>query len=150
MFRIYTVQTGDTVDSIASKLGINPDFLRAINGLTANSVLRENDQIIVPYKEDVWYDTYKIKQGDNMYQIAQKFNVSLDDLLLLNGLNKTDYVYPNQEILVPKPEVGIYITKEGDSIEEVGKKLNIPTTDMLIKNKTIYLVPDQLILYQKN
>lgn len=150
MFRIYTVQTGDTVDSIASKLGINPDFLRAINGLTANNTLKENDQIIVPYKEDVWYDTYKIKQGDNMYQIAQKFNVSLDDLLLLNGLNKTDYVYPNQEILVPKPEIGIYITKEGDSIEEVGKKLNIPTADMLIKNRTIYLVPDQLILYQKN
>lgn len=150
MFRIYTVKSGDTIESIAESIGINSNFLRAINGLNDNYIIQEGTQIIVPFKEEGNFDKYIVQKGDTIYEIARKYDVDVKDLLMLNGLEQEDYIYPNQEILVPSQNLGIYITREGDSIQNVEKKLNISFENLRRKNQQIYLVPEQLIVYEKN
>ena len=106
--------------------------------------------IIVPNNQnDDWFDTYIVQKGDNLYAIAQKYNISLIDLLNINGLDKDDYIYPNQEIMVPKKNVKVIITKEDDTLNSASKRLGMNTEEMLYQNDNIYLLPEQLLVYKK-
>lgn len=146
MYRVYQVQNGDTVETIASKLGIDANTIIDLNGLTSEVVTGQF--LVVPNQQTV-FTTYKVNAGDSVYSIAQKFNSNVDDILKLNGLNKDDYIYPNQELLVPKEGVSIYIVKEQETISDVARKLNVDPIALLGQNETIYLMPDQLIIYRK-
>ena len=87
--------------------------------------------------------------GDTLYKIARKYNINPELLASMNGLNMDDYIYPNQEILIPKSNYSYYITKEGDSLNTVATmfKTNIP--NLLQDNQTIYLSEGQILVHQK-
>ena len=40
-------------------------------------------------------------------------------LAQLNGINKSDYIYPNQTLLIPKAGSILYITAAGDTLSEI-------------------------------
>ncbi len=40
-----------------------------------------------------------LKKGDNLYNIARRYNTDYNLLALLNGINVDDYIYPNTTIL---------------------------------------------------
>lgn len=84
-----------------------------------------------------------------MYQIAKKYDVDVDKLLKLNGIDKDEYIYPNEEILVPRKDVNFYITKEGDTLASAAEILETNPAALLFQNETIYLLPDQLLVYKK-
>lgn len=67
----------------------------------------------------------------------------------MNGLNMEDYIYPNEEILIPKNNYSYYITKEGDTLNIVAGmfKTNIP--NLLENNRTIYLAEGQILVNKK-
>ena len=39
-----------------------------------------------------YFDYYKIKKGDNLYQIGKSYNVNPALIAILNGLNLNDYI----------------------------------------------------------
>lgn len=145
MYRVYQVEIGDTIESIATRAGMSPQELSNLNGLTGE--VSVGQLIVVPNRE-TFFETYTIKQGDNMYDIAKRYNVNLDDLLKLNGLEKNEYIHPGQQILIPSEGVSIYITNENETLDQVATKLGINPVDILAENQTIYLMPDQLIIYR--
>ena len=67
----------------------------------------------------------------------------------MNGLNMEDYIYPNEEILIPKNNYSYYITKQGDTLNIVAEmfKTNIP--NLLENNRTIYLAEGQILVNKK-
>ena len=95
-----------------------------------------------------FFEVYKIEKGDNLYKISKEYNINPLLLSALNGLNMDDYIYPDQELLIPKNGFIYYITTEGDSIDLVAEKFNTSIDD-LIKNNTIYLLPGQLLIHKK-
>jgi len=99
------------------------------------------------YSQD-FFDIYKIEKGDNLYKIAKDYNINPMLLASLNGLNIDDYIYPNQELLIPKNGFIYYITVEGDTIDLVADKFNT-SIDEVMKNNTIYLLPGQLLVHKK-
>ena len=142
MYRIYVVDAGETIESIANLLNIRPELLYDINGFNKNYIPRPGDQIIVPSFSNN-YSTYVVKKGDTPYSIAKMYSVDVNDLLTINGLEENDYIYPDEEILIPKTERRYYITKEGDTIEEVLNQTGLSIEELLDKNTTIYIVPNQ-------
>ena len=145
MYKIYIVEPGETLDSIAKDLNINSNLLNEINGFDINTVLEVGDQIIVPRTNT--NREYIVKRGDNPYLIAQKYNVSVDDLLLYNGLEKDDYIYPNQKILIPDSKKRYYITKSGDTINSLLSKIDLPINKIIDLNDNSYLIPEQMLFY---
>lgn len=139
MYQVYQVSSNETISSIAKKLNISLDELNRINGIRDDIVLKEGSYIIIPKNNN--YKTYQVKQGDNLYQIARSNNVDYDTLVRLNGLKADEYIYPNQEILIPTSN--IYITKEDEKIKDVLNKLNINAD----KIEDLYLKQDQIITY---
>ena len=150
MYTIYQVQNGDTLASVANKLGISVEVLSNLNGIMIGSVLNPGDFIVVPRKdENPYFREYVVKKGDNIYEIARTYNVSPSQLLRLNGLNDTDLIYPNQKIMIPKKDVMFYITEADDTLDDVMKFFNVDANKIVSQNKTIYLINDQLIVYKK-
>ena len=99
---------------------------------------------------DDYFEYYTIKKGDNLYQIAKKYNVNPSLLALLNGLNTSDYIYPNQVIMIPKNNYAYYITKEGDTLNLVANTFNVSASNLIKYNPTIYLTEGQLIVNRIN
>lgn len=147
MYRVYQVQANDTLESIAQSLNTNVDVLKRLNGISDNMQLMPSSFIIVPVTDDR-FTTYIVKQGDTIYGIAREYGVDDDVLLKINGLNKEDYIYPNQEIIIPNKNYKFYVTTEGDTLESVVRNLNIDYNNLLGNNKEIFLIEDQLIIYK--
>lgn len=144
MYSVYQVISGDNIETIANKIGITPQELINLNGITE---VKENDLIVVP-KQNIFY-TYTVKKGDNLYEISRKYNTNVNDLLRLNGLNKDDFIYPEQQLLIPRENMGIYITEENETINSIAKKIGISIEDIINQNENIFLLPDQLIMYTR-
>lgn len=149
MYEAYQVRPNDTIENIAQMLGVTANMLREINGLAPNYRLTPGEVIVVPGTKKQAFSVYTVKAGDNMYSIARNFNIPLDTLLQLNGLDKEDYIYPNQEILVPSADVNFYVTKEGNTLDDVAKALNTTKRKFIEENDVIYLMPDQLFYSRK-
>lgn len=144
IYRIYTVGINDTLQSISSTLGIKEDDLRKINGFSNIHQIKEGDQIIIPAGNNN-FTTYTIEKGDNLYELAQKYNTSAKQLQLLNGLDEDEYIYPGETIIVPATSTKFYITEEGDTLNKVYEILGIPNQ---LANQNIYVLPNQLIVHK--
>lgn len=151
MYKIYQVEYGDTLESIANMVGSTIDELVTINGFNGKELIM-GDLIIVPNqnnKNDAFI-RYKIQTGDTLYMIANNYNVDSNLLALLNGLDKNDYIYPNQEIIIPKDNVDIYITKDGDTIKTLLDNFNTTLDKLEMDSNNIYLKDNQLVIHKKD
>lgn len=146
MYDKYLIQHGDTIESIASKFNTREDIIKDLNNLPYDDMYEEGREIIVPANKDKYFEYYTIQKGDSLYKIAKEYNINPELLALLNGLNNDDYIYPNEEILIPKSNYSYYVTAEGDTLELVAQKFNKSIKDMMIDNETVYLLPGQLIV----
>ena len=99
--------------------------------------------------ESPYYSLYEIKKGDSLYKISKEFNVNTKLLAELNGLNIDDYIYPDQVLLIPKKDVSYYITKDGDTLYTVSNIFDTKESNIVSQNKTIYLLPGQIIFFKK-
>lgn len=147
MYRVYQIGYNETIDTIADKFNTTVDRLREINSDLNTTV---GNYIIVPVENSELFKTYTIKSGDSLYKIAKEKNVDVDILASINGLNKNDYIYPNQEIVVPSSKSMIYITKINDTLDTIANKFNTDYDSIIRQNKKIFLLPDQLVVYKNN
>lgn len=95
-----------------------------------------------------YFTYYKIESGDNLYAIAKKYNINPKLLAAVNGIDDKDYIYPGQELMIPKSGYSYYITGEGDTLKGVADAFRTNTDNMLKFNKTIYLLPEQILVYK--
>lgn len=150
MFKIYQIMPGDSLEIIADKTGSSVEYLMEINDFSNVSELMPGMNIIVPNnKNNNIYKWYKIENGDNIYGIAKKYNVDYKDILALNGLDEEDYIYPNQMIMIPNMKMNYYITQNGDTLDLVNSRLDSSIDELVRQNSTIYLIPDQFLVYKK-
>ena len=96
-----------------------------------------------------YYTYYTVMAGDTLYQISKKFNVNPKLVSELNGLKVDEYIYPNQTLIIPKKGIQYYITKEDDTLNVVSKVFGVSEKDLVKQNKTIYLLPGQMIFYKE-
>ncbi len=147
---IYIVEKGDTIESIGRNYNIPVIEIIKANNLQAPYLLKEGQSLTIPTGLYNIFNYYTVKKGDTLYEIAGKNNITVDLLANVNGLDKDEYIYEGQTILVPKTDVNLYITKTGDTIEDVAEYFKAPATDIIYSNNSIYLLPGQLIIYRNS
>lgn len=96
----YTVKPGDTMWRIAIKHGISLDELIAANPQITNpSFIVPGQTINIP---DTGTQTYTVRPGDTMWDIATKHGVKLDDLIAVNPqITNPSLILPGQTINIP-------------------------------------------------
>lgn len=118
---VHRVQRGDTLSGIASRYKVSMNDLREWNSLSgtrihANQELRvappEADQAratepeVTPKTEEPGQTvetaglTHRVAKGEFPGKIAERYGVSLDDLLEWNGLSRDSVIVENQELVV--------------------------------------------------
>ena len=94
---VYTVQPGDTIDTIAEKFNVPSMRLLQQNIIQPNNDLIVGQNLIITHPERVYY----IEDGDTLQSIAEAFGVPEQQLLHNNPqLTERDYFYIGEEIIV--------------------------------------------------
>ncbi len=93
----YTVQPGETMDTIAAKYGITTDQIRWSNNLGTKN-LSVGQVILVPSVPGI---AYKVKSGDTVESLAQKYGSSAEEIIAINDLEINQTLAPDSIILVP-------------------------------------------------
>lgn len=149
MYDKYLIRSGENIESIAKKFLTNASTLMEINNIPFPDYFREGKEIIVPINKEKYFEYYTVKKGDSIYKIARENNINPELLALLNGLDNDDYIYPNQEIMLPKSNYSYYVTAEGDTVDMVIKKFGVSKDTFMKENEIIYLMPGQLLVKKK-
>ena len=109
---------------------------------------RKSD-LLIPKNKQNYYEIYTINKGDSLYSIARKYNINPELLASLNGISMEDYIYPNEQIIIPKSGFSYYITKEGDTLDTVASLFKVTTEELLFNNGIIYLSEGQILVQPK-
>ena len=149
MYEIYKLKEYDTISDIADRYNTTEEELIKINGINKINNLQTTNELIVPQNKNNNYEYYTVKKEDNIYQIATKYNIDYNILLKINGLEKDDYIYPNQTLLIPSKNINMYITEQGDTINKIINTLNTNINEILEKNKNILLEAEQIIFFKE-
>lgn len=149
MFNKYITKEGDTLGLIANKLNVSLAKLQKLNNIYYNGELRAGNELLLPEDNQAYFNYYTIEQGDTIYTIARKYNINPSLLSAMNGLKDEDYIYPGQEILIPKNNFSYYLTAEGDTLNMVSSMFKKPIEQVISENETIYLLPGQLLVSKK-
>lgn len=149
MFDKYSLKKGETLDSVARMFHTNVGVLKDINNIYYDDQVRAGMDVIVPKNKENYFNYYVIEQGDTLYQIARKYNINPELLASMNGLDMDDFIYPNQEILIPKSGYSYYITKDGDTLGTVSDVFRIQEKDLLENNPIVYLLAGQILVKKK-
>lgn len=99
---------------------------------------------------------YSVQKGDSLWLIAKKHEVSLEELLTYNGLNKDSILRPKQELLIPFSKQTVssnpsldtetYVVKSGQTLSEIAYLANLSIQKIKDLNK---LKSDKIYAGQK-
>ncbi len=129
----YIVKKGDSLWKIANQFNTTVDKLKEINKLSTND-LSVGQKLLIKEKttSTTKNNVYKVKAGDNLYKIANMYNVSVDDIKKANNLN-SNLLTINQELIIPQNNT-IYTVKSGDTLYSIARKYNTTVTDIVKLN----------------
>ncbi|HEX5429499.1 MAG TPA: LysM peptidoglycan-binding domain-containing protein [Patescibacteria group bacterium] len=103
-FTTYIVKDGDTLFNISQKYNIKWDLIAQVNSLAEPYVLHAGDTLKIPQAttSQVPNKIYTVGAGETLASIAQKFNITTDDIIAVNpNLQKSDLVTAGQVIKLP-------------------------------------------------
>ena len=175
----YTVKSGDSVWSVSNKYGISMSQLIQWNNIK-NNFIYPGQQLVVSNgsssssattNQNTTNNTntntgaastgdtiYTVKAGESVWGVANKHNITMDQLIQWNNI-KNNFIYPGQQVIVKKgttqsaPTTGqkTYTVKAGESVWGVADSHGITMNQLIewnnIKNNFIY--PGQQLIVAK-
>jgi membrane-bound lytic murein transglycosylase D len=105
--RTHKVRAGDTLWGVARRYGVTVPALAAENGMTSKSQLVAGSRLKIPGAggtdapaSETSRMTYKVRRGDTLSQIAERFNVSVQQLKAWNQIRQSSSLKAGQKIVV--------------------------------------------------
>lgn len=96
----YTVQAGDTLSSIAAKLGVAQSQISGFHSGNPNLIYPGEVLNISGGSSQPSAEYYTVQSGDSLSAIAARYGTSWQHIRDLNGLANPDLIYPGQVLRV--------------------------------------------------
>lgn len=156
----HIVTEGENLSLIADMYGVSVNNLREWNDIDGDVIKQGQKLNIVKPKKttDKSSDkttnkktsTHKVKEGENLTLIADKYDVTIEDLREWNELKK-DVIVPGQTLVVSEPKKTkekttskgkTYKVKKGDTLQSIADEFNVTIKDVKkwngLSEETIY------------
>lgn len=88
--------------------------------------------------------TYRVRRGDNLSRIAEKFNVGLSELKRANNIRRSNFIKVGQRLSIPGSGVqyASYKVRRGDNLYSIARKNHTSISRILklnnLRTRTIY------------
>lgn len=154
----YIVEKGDSLYSIANKLGTTINELIEYNNLPT-TILTIGQILKIPKKTPSTI-LYTVKRGDNLYKIANAYSVSVNSIKQLNNLT-TNNLSIGQQLYIPEgntiteTDYVVYKVEPGDTLYKIAalykttpeaiKEYNNLTSNILSINQVLQIPTDETI-----
>ena len=106
----YRIRRGDSLVRIARRFDTQVGLLRAVNNIDGH-LIRAGDTMMIP-NSTAWQQSlalssqsrgtvrrgYTVRRGDSLYEIAERFRVTIDDIIIWNDLDIDRYLQPGQAL----------------------------------------------------
>jgi len=94
----YTIQSGDTISSIAEEFNISSDTLLWSNNLAFGSSLKTGQNLVILPISGV---LYLVKPGDTLSQIASTHKAKVEDIVEFNNLTSEVDLFVGDTLVIP-------------------------------------------------
>lgn len=102
----YIVKDGDTLWDISRQHNVTVAQLTKWNVFAKRAALKPGQKLVI--WQQTTFDnsargksrtmTYKVRKGDSLARIAQRFSVSVSDIAKWNNINSSNYLQPGQQL----------------------------------------------------
>ncbi|MCD1598017.1 LysM peptidoglycan-binding domain-containing protein [Rheinheimera aquimaris] len=101
----YTVQQGDTLWDISREHKVTVEQLTKWNNIAKRSALKPGQKLAI-WQQDSTASVagvsrtvnYKVRKGDSLARIAQRFSVTVSDIVKWNKIDTNNYLQPGQQL----------------------------------------------------
>lgn len=135
----YKIRKGDTLDGIAEKFHVYTKSIKEANPfLRKQKFLSIGKRLCIPYKPKkpkLLTMTYKVKSGDTLSYIANKFGTTVREIKDINNLRR-NFLRVGEKIKVPynteyikryeSKKYNIYVIKYGGTLKDVSDVTGVP------------------------
>lgn len=156
----HTVAAGDTMGGIAERYGIDLDQLLSANGLGRESLIFPGQQVVLPIAgavpaaapaespaapaEGASPEQVTVAEGDTAWDLAERLDVDLEQLLAANQLGPDAVLQPGQVLTVPRAatavalvaSVSTVLTEEmrqnAKLVIDIGRALGVPDRGIVV------------------
>ena len=107
VYKSHTVEEGETISSIAQKYGISEEAIYRLNPDARKGII-ENSMLIIPTSNNdlivKGFENHRVKRRETLYGIAQKYEVSVDDIKRYNKFLYSRELKRGDRLKIPKLE----------------------------------------------
>jgi membrane-bound lytic murein transglycosylase D len=137
LFKEHIVKRGENLSYLSSKYGVSVSSIMAANNLTNKHVLKIGQRLMIPAASDVTMESYTVKAGDTVSELAMKFGSNENEIKKLNGLHSSHSIRKGQELKIPTRNGGngdsgetngrwvIYVVKRGDTLWDIARAFGV-------------------------
>ncbi len=141
--KVYIVQPGDTLFKIAQRFNTTVDAILAINPeIKDPNLIFPGQKILIPIERK--FEIYVVQPGDTLFRIAQRFGVTVAEILAINPeIKDPDDIRPGQKIRIPvkpvppKPKPRVYVVQPGDTMFKIAQRFGISLKELIRANPQI-------------
>jgi len=98
----YSIESGDTLSSIATKFEISLETILWANDLTAKSVIKPGQKLIILPVSGV---LYYVKKDDTLSEIAQTYKGKIEEIIVFNELSSEGDIFIGDILIIPGGEM---------------------------------------------
>lgn len=100
---VYRVQKGDSLSSIGARFKVSMADLRRANNLRTDTLqigqkLNVVHSAAVSGTDNLRRLSYRVRRGDSLYLIAEKFDIRIRDITRWNKISRNEFLQPGQRL----------------------------------------------------
>lgn len=101
-YQTYIVKSGDTLSGIGSKFGVSYQKIAADNNISNPNLIHPGQvlKIYTDQPQQPVYETYIVKSGDTLSEIAQQFRTSVNKIASDNGIKNVNLITVGQRLKI--------------------------------------------------
>jgi uncharacterized protein YkwD len=102
----HTVEVGDTLLGLARAYDVPMAAIQLENDLGGSTVLQTGETLTIPSNEgwegaSPFWVVHEVQPGETLIEIARAYDVELDELQAVNGLDDADRITVGQQLILP-------------------------------------------------